>query len=133
MDLKKIMTKALKTFVVPEIKALGFSGTFPHFRRERDGKFEFTSFQFNRYGGSFVLECGFVTPHDLSDFAKKLPFEKLTYGDAHPDNRLRIKSEIATTEDFWFAYSEFNEETQFENLAKSLIPLLPKIELFLKN
>ncbi len=127
------MVKTLKSFVVPEIKALGFSGTFPHFRREKGSRFEFVSFQFNRYGGSFVLECGFVVPHDLPDFAKKLPFEKLTYGDAHPNNRLRIKPEASTAEDFWFTYSEFKEEVQFENLAKSLIPLLLKIEAFLKN
>lgn len=127
------MVKVLKYFVVPEIKALGFSGTFPHFRREKNGKFEFVSFQFNRYGGSFVLECGFSTPHDLPDFAKKLPFEKLTYDYAHPNNRLRIKPQSSTAEDFWFTYSEFKEEVQFENLAKSLAPLISKIESFLKT
>lgn len=132
-DPKQIMTKTLKSFVVPEIKALNYSGSFPHFRRERDGRFEFVSFQFNRHGGSFVLECGFATPHDLPDFAKKLQFEKLTSGNAHPDNRLRITPKTSVTEDFWFAYSEFKEEKQFENLAKSLIPLLPNIEKFFRN
>ena len=127
------MTRELKFFVVPEIKALGFSGIFPHFRREKNGRFEFVSFQFNRHGGSFVLECGFAMLHDLPDFAKKLPFKKLTYGNARPHNRLRIKPDASTAEDFWFTYSGFKEEVQFENLSKSLAPLLPKIESFLKN
>jgi len=130
---KKIMTEAIKNFVVPEIYKLGFSGTFPHFRREGSARFEFFSFQFNRYGGSFVLECGFITPQDLPDFAKNLPFEKLTYGHTHSNNRLRIKPEVSAMDDFWFTYSEFKEEIQFENLAKSLIPLLPKVDSFFKK
>ena len=126
------MAKALKIFVVPKIKALGFSGTFPHFRRAMNDKFEFLSFQFNRHGGSFILECGFAKVADLPEFAKDFPFEKLNYGLAPAKNRIRIKPDGIDQEDFWFAYDSFAEENQFDELAKSVSVLLPKIEKFFR-
>lgn len=130
---KPNMINALKAFVVPEIKALGFSGRFPHFRRERESKFEFLSFQFNRHGGSFILECGSILSQDLPEFASGIPFDKLNYGYTHPNNRLRIKPDGATREDFWFNYSVFTQEGQFEELAKSLVPLLLKVDQFFEK
>ena len=126
------MTKALKTFTIPEIKGLGFSGIFPHFRRNKNNRFEFASFQFNKYGGSFIMECGFVKPADIYESKKVLPFEKLNYGDANWKNRIRIKPEQAE-EDFWFSYSKFKDKEQFEELAKSLNVLLPQVEGFFQN
>lgn len=132
-EAKKIMTKALKTFVTTEIKKLGFSGTFPHFRRKRNERFELFSFQFNLHGGSFILECGFITPKELATSGTNVHFNKLTYGDTYPNKRVRIIPGDSSGEDFWFTYSGFKNEIQFENLAKSIISLLPKIETFFEN
>ncbi len=132
-DKKLEMAKELKSFTVPKIKLLGFSGTFPHFRRKANDRFDFLSFQFNRHGGSFVLESGFSTKDDLSDFAKTLPFTKLNYGHAHPKNRMRIKPDKIEQEDFWFEYHNFTRETQFQELAELVATLLPKVEQFLSQ
>jgi hypothetical protein len=127
------MIKALKDFVAPEIKILGFLGTFPHFRRQKNDRYEFVSFQFNRHGGSFVLECAFIKPTALAGVAKELPFEKLNHSHTPVNHRFRIKSEKGSEDDSWFSYSEFNSTEQFAQLAQSLKPLLLKIENFFQN
>lgn len=129
---KDSMIEALKGSIVPDIKSLGFSGHFPHFRRKNNERFEFVSFQFNRHGGSFILECSFLHPQELSDFFKNLPFEQLNCGNAHPKNRLRIKPQTVTVEDFWFVYSKFQQEVQFDTLAKSLKALIPHIDTYFR-
>ncbi len=128
---KQKMAKSLKNIVVPEIKSLVFSGVFPHFRRMKNNKYEFISFQFNRYGGSFVLEIGFLDPNKLLPFEKALPFEKLNYGNARDEDRLRIQPDN-NQEDYWYDYSNFTEDNQFKNLSELVKSLLYKVELFLK-
>ncbi|MFJ7406290.1 MULTISPECIES: DUF4304 domain-containing protein [unclassified Lysinibacillus] len=56
-----LMIKALKKLVVPYLREHGFKGSFPHFRRQNEEHMDVITFQFNRYGGSFVVEvaiCG---------------------------------------------------------------------------
>src|SRR5262245_34082606 len=51
------MIAALRDVVVPVLRDMGFSGSFPHFRRIRESQIDLLTFQFNRYGGSFVVEA----------------------------------------------------------------------------
>lgn len=128
-DSKNSMEDSLKAFVVSKIKSIGFSGTFPHFRREND-RLEFVSFQFNRNGGSFVLECGFIKRDDLISSFKDLPLSKLNYGNTRHENRIRIKPDNFKDQDYWFDYSKFKDVSEFENLSKEILILIPKVEIF---
>lgn len=127
---KSKIVKILKSLTVPTIKSLGFFGTFPHFRRNKNDRYEFLSFQFNRYGGSFIIEVGFVAPDKLLEWAKALPFQKLNYGNTRAENRLRIQPDNESG-DFWFKYNDFTKEEQFKELAELVTTLLPKVEQFL--
>lgn len=59
------MNTALKNIVVPHLRADHFKGSFPHFRRRQDTHIDLITFQFNRYGGSFVVECTVCPPEGL--------------------------------------------------------------------
>lgn len=124
-----LMIKELKGSVVPQIKLFGFKGAFPHFRRQKDKRYDFVSFQFNKYGGSFVTECGFVEMNNLQPWEKELGFEKLNYGNAQKSLRLGA---IESGLDHWFEFENFKLETQFRELAESVNNLLPQMEEFLK-
>ncbi len=47
------MTAELKRVVVPVLRELGYTGTFPHFRRTRGKRVALLSFQFSSWGGKF--------------------------------------------------------------------------------
>jgi hypothetical protein len=131
-DSKSLMIGALKKIVVPKLKIIGFSGTFPHFRKNTGPVLSFASFQFNRHGGSFVFEFARTKSleKDLPKFAKSIPLQKLNYGYFNPKNRLRLKPK-GTPEDYWFIYNDFTKTEQYDQLASSVLKLLPQAEKFI--
>ena len=58
----QIMKKALHVSVIKELCDKGFTGKWPHFRREHEGYIELLSFQINKWGGSFTVELSAVFP-----------------------------------------------------------------------
>jgi len=61
---------ALKEIVLPTLRNMGFRGSFPHFRRERDEQLDLLTFQFSRWGGSFVVEIAYCPASiDIGNFA----------------------------------------------------------------
>lgn len=54
--------EALKSIVVPDLRARGFKGSFPNFFRDQEGHIDLLTFQFNKDGGSFVCEISFADP-----------------------------------------------------------------------
>lgn len=54
-ELRQAMNRALQREVVPELRRRGFQGSLPHFRRTGD-VIDLLTFQFDRHGGSFVIE-----------------------------------------------------------------------------
>ena len=55
------MIRAIRERVVPELRRVGFKGSFPHFHREAKGGRDLLMFQFNKHGGGFWGEAGFWT------------------------------------------------------------------------
>jgi uncharacterized protein DUF4304 len=55
------MIDALRRVIVPTLRNMGFTGSFPHFRRIRETRIDLLTFQFNRSGGSFVVEVALLT------------------------------------------------------------------------
>jgi hypothetical protein len=53
---RKKMIKHLSEIVIPVLREKGFKGSFPHFRRITNDRINLLTFQFDRYGGGFVIE-----------------------------------------------------------------------------
>ncbi len=60
MTNREIMLKALNKTVIKDLKAQGFTGKYPHFKKKKDDCIELITFQTNKYGGSFVVEVSVV-------------------------------------------------------------------------
>jgi hypothetical protein len=115
------MIAVLRETVVPVLRELRFSGSFPHFRCICETKIDLLTFQFNRHGGSFVVEIavcgvdGFTTA-----WGEKIPAKKVSAQDLHPNKRLRLGSRTAGTTDYWFCYEPLRLEIYQEVTLKLL-------------
>ncbi len=71
MSNRDIMLKALNNTVIKELKSQGFTGKYPHLKRDKENCIELVSFFTNKYGGSFTVEVSAVFPNssitNLSD------------------------------------------------------------------
>ncbi len=125
-----LMISVLKEVIVPEVRKIGFTGTFPHFRKKEDEIIGLLSFQFSNWGGGFVVEIGKANKDTLSKSGKDIPFEKLNH--TYAQYRTRIKPK-GIKGDYWYSYEMFKNDKEFEKLAEFIIPLLPQVEDFLQN
>ena len=106
-DSRNRMIAALQETVVPTLRDIGFSGSFPHFRRIRDTQIDLLTFQFNRYGGSFVVEIAFCAPDGFNThWGKHIPPNEVQARDIHPTQRLRLGSHPPDKADHWFTTSQ---------------------------
>lgn len=106
-ETNEAMRKVLNRTVVPDLKRRGFSGKMPHFRRILDGRVDVLGVQFNRYGGSFVIEIGSCGIAGITHpTAGHVPAEKVRHYDIPLLRRLRLGSDPSSTfsRDHWFAF-----------------------------
>jgi hypothetical protein len=115
---RKAAQRAIRAILVPQIRALGFSGAFPHFRRATDSEYHTLSILFDKYGEGFYVEGGRTTFEQFErlakDFSPPLAFEKLNVGTAF--RRVRFGS--PTFQDHVFEYRAWSNPEQFEIVAK---------------
>ena len=126
------MISALKATFVPELRRLGFKGSFPHFHRRLAHRVDFVTVQFNRDGGSFVVEIAKCGPNGKSEgFGSELPVSKLNVQFFR--DRLRLGSDRnAGRTDHWFQFGRRTDDPPeptkpasfYENVALSVVPLL---------
>lgn len=87
------MVAALQRIVVPSLRADGFTGTFPHFRKMTGYPIDSFSFQFDRYGGGFVVEGAVCsTAGVMHEWGEHIPPHKVTTRDVSERLRLNEKS-----------------------------------------
>jgi len=123
-DSRSRMIAALQEAVVPTLRDMGFSGSFPHFRRIRDTQIDLLTFQFNRYAGSFVVEVAFCAPDGFTThWGKHIPPKKVRAHDIHPKQRLRLGSHPPQKPDHWFHYEPERSDIYID-AALELLPLL---------
>ena len=102
------MIVVLKGKVVPILREKGFGGSFPHFRRIRGGQIDLMSFQFDKWGGGFVVEISKCGPEGVTmSWGEKIPPKKVTAQHLNPNERLRLGCEGPST-DNWFRYDRGN-------------------------
>jgi Domain of unknown function (DUF4304) len=134
---KKEMDKALAEIVIPVLRQLGFKGSFPHFRRFTNDRINLLTFQFDRYGGGFVIEIANAKLEDFTtSWGKKIEQKKLTAHNLY--KRKRIQSTMDTpnslTED-WFRYDsrESSAPNIYVRVCKDVLSKFPIVEEYWNN
>jgi hypothetical protein len=124
------MVKALKEIVVTRLRQQGFKGSFPHFRRLGDEKIDLLTFQFDPWGGGFVIEIskcpenGITTP-----WGEDIPANKVMAWDMHPSERIRLQPRVSSSTSDWFRYDKpAPRDDNFEETARDVLPFLEKAE-----
>ena len=124
------MIDVLKLLVVPSLRDRGFKGSFPHFRRIEQNKTDVLTFQFDKWGGGFIIEIGSGTPEGtILPWGEVVPATKLTAHDLYGSDRARLSSGPKTKTGKWFRYDD-NTQESFEAAADEVLNLLPQADLW---
>ena len=97
------MISALHKHIIPQIYNNGFSGKYPHFRRQCDNCIELISFQTNKYGGSFTIEVSAVFPN--TQYPNYNLYGNMTEQTLRVD-ATNIRYRLPGMFDGWFYYSD---------------------------
>jgi hypothetical protein len=120
-NIRTAMNAALKETVLPVLRSRGFRGTFPHFRRFTDSSVDLMTFQFDKWGGGFVVEIarasidGFTT-----SWGEHISAKKLTAHDLHPDSRKRIRPREGGGVESWFRFDDGNVSRTAQDFLERL-------------
>lgn len=128
----QMMTIAIKSVLLPEIRWLGFGGGgVANFVRSSDAHRDFLSIQYWMYGGSFILEfsrvpASWVDPD--SGEAPKRVFE------TDPLLRKRLIDTEQRKDFRGFSFKALgSEQARYDQLAVSVVALLPQVEAWLES
>lgn len=118
---KDEMKLALNQIVIPELRKLQFKGTFPHFRRILDGKLNLLTFQFDKYGGGFIIEIANCDANGFTThWGKEIPPTKLTVYDLSKRKRIYADIKSADTSiNNWYRYDR-TSLNQIINIYQSI-------------
>lgn len=96
----------IKEHLVPGLRARGFKGSFPHFRRITNDAVHLLTFQLDRWGsGNFVAEIAKAPLGPVSvGWGDPIPSNKLTAHDLVSRFRLGAQS---SGSDHWFHTADF--------------------------
>jgi hypothetical protein len=117
------MIKALKITVVSYLREHGFKGAFPHFRRQKENHIDLITFQFNRYGGSFVVELAFCPAEGITtSWGEHISPKKVTAHDVN--ERYRLNEDLNDASKQWFHFENAIDEKDYEQVASEVKQLL---------
>ena len=128
MSSRQEIDAELKRNVVPALRATGFKGSMPHFRRiHDDDHVDLLTFQFASAGGSFVVEIGFADPQRNNlHFKKETPPNKLRVSQTNVRHRLGAADGVS---DFWFAHID----SRITGITGNPVTLADKVLLLLDS
>jgi len=120
------MVKALQEIVVTKLREVGFKGSFPHFRRSNKEKIDLLTFQFDKWGGGFVIEISRCPPDGITTYwGERIPPNKVRAWDMHPDERHRLQPGLGSSTADWFRYDEPRPfEDIYKKVADEVLPFL---------
>jgi hypothetical protein len=125
------MIEALRRVVVPTLRDMRFIGSFPHFRRIRDTQIDLLSFQFNRWGGSFVVEVAFCEPAGWTHrLGRHVSPQQVRVHDVTPKQRLRLGSHPPKQADYWFHFEPKSDSVYTDTALEALSLLRSQAEDF---
>ena len=124
-DERDRMIETLKEYVVPVLRERGFKGSFPHFRRPTERAIHLLTFQFDKWGGGFVVEVATCPPGGVTrHWGEHVPPNKVRAWDV--TRRLRLGA-LDEKSDHWFRYEKrglFSRGDRFERAALDVLPYL---------
>jgi hypothetical protein len=118
------MISSLKKIVIPILREKGFKGSFPHFRRIKENKIDLLTFQFDRYGGGFVIEVAVCPPDGVTHhWGEKVPPNRVTAHDLN--NRPRLNGGE------WFRYDDpGSDKGIFDVIAYEVLKCIPEAKYY---
>ncbi|WP_184549192.1 DUF4304 domain-containing protein [Mucilaginibacter sp. FT3.2] len=123
------MNDAIKTITIPFLRAQGFKGSFPHFRRMKDDRINLLTFQFSLSSPKFVVEISNCSPKGIArSWGNPVKPSNCTAHDMH--RRLRLGNS-RNEGDHWF---DFSKDVLWGNIyqqkAKEIIELWQQAEVW---
>ena len=120
---RKNMDLSIKDIVIPVLKEQGFKGSFPHFRRKNEDNIDLITFQFNRWGGSFVVELAICPLEGITMvWGEDIQPNKVTAH--HINRRFRLGAMSEDDDGIWFNFEEAKTKQDFEQVATNVLNLL---------
>ncbi|WP_081415995.1 DUF4304 domain-containing protein [Peribacillus kribbensis] len=120
---RKMMNAALKKLVIPVLRQQGFKGSFPHFRRLNDNNIDLITFQFNNWGGSFIVELAACPKNGTTmSWGEDIPPNKVNA--YHVDRRYRLGAVSLGSDGKWFHYEHAVTEEDYTTVAEEVLSLL---------
>jgi hypothetical protein len=120
---RKKLDEALKQVVIPILREQGFKGSLPHFRRVNENNIDLITFQFNRWGGSFVVELATCPTEGTTMYwGEKIPPSKVNAH--HIDDRYRLGASSLEDDGIWFNYENALTEEDYAKVAENVLKLL---------
>ena len=130
------MIEALRQIITPKLRDAGFKGSFPHFRRLSSQQIDLLMFQFDKWGGGFVIEIAKCPPDGFTtSWGEYILPNKVRAWDLHPAQRLRLQPREGSSRKEWFRFdrSPFDRQTAiFAKTAEAVLPFLDIAEAFWK-
>jgi hypothetical protein len=123
---RKMMIDALKLTVVPLLRERGFKGSFPHFRRIGESKTDLLTFQFDKWGGGFIIELGEGPPDELVEPWGRVTAAKLTTHLLPLSKRVRLNAAARSAVEKWFRFA--NDQASMNTAADEVVKLLPQAD-----
>jgi len=125
------MRKWLQKLLVPRLRERGFDGSFPYFRRHGEGQIDLLSVQFDKFGGSFIIEVGQTPDTQLISYrGREIKFSDLRSFDLPTERRARLVGSRRGGEK-WFSFKPrlFRSGFQrFEQAAASVVALIEQAD-----
>ncbi|MGE6488814.1 DUF4304 domain-containing protein [Paenisporosarcina sp. NPDC076898] len=123
LNKRKMMDNALKRVVIPVLRKQEFKGSLPHFRRKNENNIDLITFQFSRWGGSFVVEMSTCPIKGVTmSWGENIPPNKVTAH--HLNNSFRLGAKSEDEDGIWFDFEQAETEEEFEKVASNVLVLL---------
>lgn len=120
MNDRKMMNVALKNIVISKLREQGFKGSFSHFRRVNENNIDLITFQFNKWGGSFVVELA-SCPKDGTTMSWGEKIAPNIVNAHHINERFRLGAKSLEEDGIWFNYEKANSEEDYSKVAISVL------------
>ena len=124
------MIAALKEHVIPLLREKQFKGSYPHFRRITESQIDLLTFQFDKYGGGFVVEVSNCPADGFKTYwGEHIEPKKVKAHDTDPNDRIRLGPKKLWVRDYWFRFEKkswfaMNPHYEFTETAKAVIPYI---------
>jgi hypothetical protein len=120
---RKKMDIALNKVVLPVLRNQGFKGSIPHLRRTNENNIDLITFQYNRWGGSFVVELAISPIEGVTMYwGEQIPPNKVNA--QHINKRFRLGAKSEKDDGIWFNFEDAITDEDFEQVATNALESL---------